>query len=297
MIKLQILKRYLTIIIWLVALPLFGQSYKIGVRSGLNFSTFLGPKESVINEKFGFSGGFHFGLNFTYYINPKIGFRGEFLYIQNGSKTSFNGPSYFLIRLPNSLTPLIELGNRDQSLNISNAYVSFPITAQVQLNKKWEVFGGAYVSLLVGPTAGGKVDFISFENDEGIFFEQSLQYSYGSDNAQDFPPDVTIVQEFITILVDDERVNIPRRTGAYYDFSEEVTDNYINPVDAGLIFGVNYFLNRSFYVGMRAEYGLLDITQNSLDRSFEKVNDDGSFIFRDDADKHFGLQASFGFRF
>lgn len=308
--KLTILKNYFTIICLLFSFALCGQGYKIGVRSGLNYSKFRGPVETSVNESFSLSGGFHFGINFTYYPIQDVGLRLEGLYIQNGSNQSVQGDSYTIITLPTG-DQLVETGFRDQNLEFSNAYMSFPLTIQVQLNKKFEIFGGAYTNFLIGPTAGGKMQFDSrglctdpddiesCENPEGIFFVQSLIYNYNSDVSFG----LATSSRNPVVDIDGEKVTLPGALGAYYyydnmdDTTADVEDGFIKKLDFGLTGGFNYFLNRGFYIGVRADYGLRDLTREKFDWSLEKVNDDGSFITRDDDDRHFGFQTSFGFRF
>lgn len=309
--KLTILKNYFTIICLLFCFALSGQEYKIGVRSGLNYSTFRGPLETAVNEDFGFSGGFHFGINFTYYLTKDLGVRLEGLYIQNGAEQNVQGDSYTIIKLPDG-NEHIETGVRTQNLEFSNAYMSLPLTLQLQLNRKWEIFGGAYINFLVGPTAGGKMQFDSrgictdevdietCENPEGIFFVQSLIYNYNSDNS------LGAIQSSRNpvVEIDGENITMPGALGAYYYYDNmmgpeerEVDDGFIKKLDLGLTAGFNYFLNRGFYVGLRADYGLRDLTREKFDWSLQDLNTDGSFKTRDDNDRHFGFQTSFGFRF
>ena len=49
----------------LITTIMMAQSFNIGVRAGLNYSTFKGPLEESINEDYGVSSGFHFGLNYA----------------------------------------------------------------------------------------------------------------------------------------------------------------------------------------------------------------------------------------
>lgn len=298
------MKSYLTIICLLLAFSVSSQSYKIGVRSGLNYSKFSGPLETSINEEFAFSGGFHFGFNFTWYFLENFGVRGELLYIRNGSKTSFNGETYYVTRLDGTDTN-IEWGSREQILDISNAYLAFPITAHYQFHPKWEVFGGVSFNFLVSPSASGNISFdskkctenadgtVDCENPDGFFFIQSLVYDYNSDQARG----ARSTDRNPIIDIDGESVSLPTSMGAYYYYEETPETNYINKFDMNLTFGMNYFVNRGFYTGLRVDYGLRDLTNNALDNSAADINLDGSFITRDDKDIHLGIQASVGFRF
>ena len=70
-----------------------------------------------------------------------------------------------------------------------------------------------------------------------------------------------------------------------------------NFLDFGLTAGFHYFLNKGFFVGLTFDYGIPDLTNNDVDFSLKELNPDNSFKFSDDKDSHFGIQASFGFRF
>src|SRR5690606_31665610 len=68
-----------------------GQS--MGVRAGLNYSQFLGPKEA--GEKFSIASGFHFGFNYGYNFTNKFTLRAELVYSQIGSKIDYDGSGYY----------------------------------------------------------------------------------------------------------------------------------------------------------------------------------------------------------
>lgn len=278
------------------------QSYKIGVRAGANYSQFRGPVESEINEEFNLSGGFHFGFNFTYYVLQPVGLRIELLYLQTGTKQKIGGDSYTLVRIPNSSAFLKEEGYREQNMDISNAYISLPVSVQIQLNKKFELFGGFYTNFLIGPTGGGRVCFDSTgsrctreigTNEDGFFYRQSLLHDYNSDFAGQ-AKDANINP---VIIVDDVEITIPGSIGAYYFENEEVTDSYINSLDLGVFAGVNYFVNRGFYLGGRVVYGLRDITNVKYDYSLVRLDENNNFIQRNDNDQLIGFEISLGFRF
>ena len=155
-----------------------------GVKAGLNYSRFLGPTETGVDESFGFSNGFHFGLSYSYDFTDLFSIRTELFYIQNGSKYSFQGDSYYIIRQPEKTT--FERGQLEfYDLNISNAYLSVPIVANYRISNRWEVFGGAYMNLSIGPTARGQMKFISNENPDEIRFIQSLDFRYANDNIDE----------------------------------------------------------------------------------------------------------------
>lgn len=267
-----------------------------GVRAGLNYSTFLGPTESGpnVDENNGFSSGFHFGLTYAYDFTDLFSLRAEIVYVQNGSKYSYYGDSYYIIRANNTST--FERGDLEYDLNISNANISIPIMANYRINKKWEVFGGPYVNLLIGPTGRGRLRFESFDNPDDITFRQSLDFRYNNDDAREITGTSPSTSDQIGIRVGDDIVNLPRFLGAYSRQGEK-TDSKFNFLDVGLTAGAHYFLNKGFFVGFQIDYGFVDLTNNNVDFSLQDLNADNSFKFSDDKDSHFGIHASFGFRF
>lgn len=271
----------------LVYTAVYSQTF--GIRAGLNFSTLMGPAEEGVEESFGLNGGFHFGFNYAYNISDVFSIRTELLYMQTGTDYSYKGESYYAIELADRV--LYERGEATIDLVVSNAQISIPITAHFELNDKWEVLGGVYTNFLVGPTGTGQLRFESYDRPLEIVFRQSLDYSYFGDEARG-----TAGDGVVRIIVDDDIISLPRFAGAYYQYFEK-DGNAFNVIDLGLTAGVSYFFNRGFYASLRADYGMLDLTNNKMDRSLKEVNTDNSFILRDDKDHHFGLQASFGFRF
>lgn len=278
----------------LFATIMMAQSFNIGVRAGLNYSTFRGPVEADINEDYGMSSGFHFGLNYAQNFSDLFSVRLEVLYVQNGAKKSFGGEgteSFYKIPIPNG-EDVIERGRLDYDLDISNAYISFPVTAHLNITDKIEVSAGAYISMLVGPTATGLQTFVSTENDSLIQFRQSLDFNYNADVAGGGQA----IGRSPGIKVNGVVVYLPKFAGAYYQFNEKRA-NAINFLDYGLILGLSYNINRGFYIGLRADIGLADITSNDTDISRSELTENSTYVYRQDKDTHFGIQTSFGFRF
>lgn len=286
----------LALVFSIIAISVSAQEFNFGIRAGLNYSTFLGDKINSDNnvETFGYSSGFHFGITWDYNFTDIVALKTELLYIQNGSEINYRGSGYYKIAVPDVTDKLIEMGDVDMTLDISNAYLSIPLMISSKIGKKWEVFGGVYGNILLQPTGRGIYKFTSFDRPDEILFDQSLDFNYRSDQAGVG----TTIQRPIGILVDGEQVYFAKIAGAYFQFEEEErTNSLINAFDGGLAFGANYFMNKGFYFGVRANLGLVDITDNKADRDLRNVDEDGGLIFSDDSDKHFGLQFSFGFRF
>jgi hypothetical protein len=100
----------------------------------------------------------------------------------------------------------------------------------------------------------------------------------------------------LKIIVDGKVVVLPKSIGAYYQ-NDALFGKRFNWFNLTAIGGVNYFLNRGFFIGGRIERGLLDVTNNKMDASLEKLNDDFSFNNRTDKDLQLTYQLSCGFRF
>lgn len=92
---------------------------------------------------------------------------------------------------------------------------------------------------------------------------------------------------------------LARDAGAYYNMTEgEKTGNLYRVFDFGLTGGANYFINKGFYVGLRYDIGLRDVTNDDVDflkNSYDETNNLG--IKAKHFDTNVGFQASFGFRF
>jgi len=290
------LKNLLIISFIFLSVGLYSQ-HKVGVRAGLNYSQFSGQLE--LNESYSFSNGFHFGVNYTYELPNNIGFRAELLYIQRGSKQKYDDENSFYIINPidpSTMESFVELGHKIMDMNIISSYLSIPLTVQYRLNRKFEIFGGASLDFMIGPNGRGKVDFESTARRDEIRFVQSLDHHYGSDEAGEYN---RFLNTNIKILVEGDVVTLPKVIGAYYDTTQAQRDlgDRINSFNSHLIGGFNYFINSGFYLGVRYEYGLLDITNNAVDISLVSLDENDDYIYRDDTDTDYTISLSFGFKF
>lgn len=270
-----------------------GQDYDIGIRAGLNYSKFNGPSEAGVVEEYNIASGFHFGINFQWNFNTFFGVRSEVIYQQTGTKYRFDGDGYYIFRL-RTFPRYIERDKSVIELDVSNAYITFPITAHLTIGQKLEVFGGGYFGLLVSPVGSGTWSF-ALRGDESpeYAFEQGLDFDYRSDRAGEF----NVFADPIGIIVNDQNVDLAGFAGAYYLYDEAVEVKKFKSVDYGLVGGLAYYLNRGLYISGRLEYGLQDITNTLADISYREVNSDGTFIFNDDNDRNLNIGVSLGFRF
>jgi hypothetical protein len=282
------MKLKFSIILLLTVSLIHAQS--VGVRAGLNFSRFDGPLEA--GEKFNIANGFHFGINYGYKITNKFMVRAELQYSQVGTVYEYDGPGHYLIFMPNG-REVLELGKNTTVLDISTGHINLPIVAAYQIIPKIEIFGGLNFSFLANPIGRGNIRFESASRPNQIVFRQTLDYRYYQDVARGVPfgqgrP--------IGIIVDEERVSLSKSAGAYYQHSGK-EGNRFNFFDLQVSGGLNYFINRGFFVGGKINYGLLDVSNNQMDRSVSQLNSDKSFILKKDYDRNLVLEASVGFRF
>ena len=284
------MKLKLSILFCLIVSVIFAQS--VGVRAGLNFSEFSGPLES--GEKFGIANGFHFGINYGYKFTNKFMVRAELQYSQVGTIYQYDGPGHYLIFMPNG-REVLELGKNTTIIDISTGHINLPIVAAYQLIPKIEIFGGLNFSFLANPIGRGNIRFESETRPNQITFRQTLDHRYYQDVARGVPIGSGLARQ-IGIIVDEERVFLSKSAGAYYQYSGKEASKF-NFFDVQVSGGLNYFINKGFFVGAKINYGLLDITNNKMDRSVSQLNPDRSFILKKDYDRNLVLETSVGFRF
>lgn len=274
------------------------QGYNIGIRAGLGQSKFSGPTEP--GETFGLSGGFHFGLSFQWNFNDLIGLRSEVLYNQMGSSYDFNAPDGYYVFVPEDrLTNIIIRDTSSITLDHSNAYIQFPQTVHLRINDKFELFAGGYIGFLVSPVATGNILFGGPGAKQEHSFRQGLNFEYFGDDAE------TKFGTFfgnnsgtpILIRADGRDVTLRGVENSYDFMAFNIDESRFFSIDYGLIGGLSYYLNRGLYLMGRVEYGMRDITRNTADYSFVRVNDNETPIFNNDNDKNLGFYLSIGFKF
>lgn len=269
------------------------QAFNLGIRAGLAQSTFTGPTEMGIDEKFGYSGGFHFGINFQLNFTDVLGWKTEIMYSQVGAKYTMNAEegAYVFNDPSHGISNLVFKDESRVVLNHSNAYINFPQTINLKLTPKWEVFGGAYIAFLLSPVATGTISFGGDNLDTEHSFVQGLNFNYFSDpNLFDRPSQI-----LIRVNGDDVDLTSPQDSRSFW--GNNIQESRFMSIDYGLIGGVSYYLNRGLYIMGRLEHGLRDVTRDIADYSFANVNSDGSLIFRPDNDYNVSIQLSVGFKF
>ncbi len=312
------MKKVLSLVLFVLLLSsVSAQDYDIGIRAGLNYSKFSGPSESGVNESYSISNGFHFGINFQWNFNSVFGIKSEILYSQIGSGYTYDDEGYYIFDFLNTtdIERFVVRDHSKQTLDISNAHVSFPLTGHIKISEKLEIFGGGYFGILLSPIGIGEWTFGNpGQNASDHTFRQTLDYQYNSDFAgrigfnsrsQLGNPNSSV----ILIIVNQQDVNLARLPGAYFLLLENPDANPVDAetlrpaikrfsgIDFGVIGGLSYYINRGLYASVRLEYGLSDITNTEADFSLKNVNDDGTLIFNDDFDRNVNIALSIGFKF
>lgn len=265
------------------------QAQSFGIRAGLNYSTFSGPAEANV-EKNKLSNGFHFGFTYSYPIYESLSLKGELMYSQYGNRLEYNGETYF--RINTSTVSLSEKGNTNIDLKVNNTYLGIPIQLQYTIRKKLEITFGGYINYLIQSRGAGNQRFESFDRPEDIVMRQTLSHNYKKDVAGGGSGTGPAV------IVDEDIVYLFKNTGAYYQFrSSEKSGNLYKNLDYGLTGGISYFITKGFFVGLRYDYGLVDLTNNRMDPSKKSLDANGEFIFKNDFDRHIAYGLSMGFRF
>lgn len=271
------------------------QDIGYGFRAGLTYAKFTGDSEIGANgeelESFSFASGFHIGFTVNYKITDLFGVRGELMFVQKGTQYDFNGESWFILG-QNASNEINLPGMRIQDLDISTATIEIPLSVYHKLGP-FELSAGADVSFLLGAAAGGTLHYEGRSPATGNAidpFVVRLNYNYFKDNAgaaslTTFP-----------VLVDGSTYDVPTTFGAYYRFDEK-DGNYFNTLDVGLHAGLAFFLNESLFLGVRANWGMLDVDDNQYDISLRELGAGRSYIPREDKNTSITLQASIGFSF
>jgi hypothetical protein len=290
------------VLVILLSGNLLSQGLNIGIRGGVNFSTFSAELDSEVSEKYSLNNGFHFGIEAVYSLNRSFGIGTELLYNQIGTKYKYKGPGYYIFYRDQMY--ILKNDKVSYDLNISNSYLFLPVNLMIRPVPQLEFKVGAYLGFLIFPTANGTMEF-------GNKFNKRLRYNYYSDKKPLNPYFENQGIDLNIITENEDGTQTIRRTKqiarAYDQYpSDDIKKGSLyRVVDTGLNIGLNYFINKSLLVGVTFQYGLRDITNNKLDRSLKELDDDGDLffnnddklIYRDKFDRNINFQLSLGFRF
>jgi Outer membrane protein beta-barrel domain len=268
----------------------------IGFKVGLNFASIDGPSDVDASgkslESWSNTTGFHIGVTYTYKITDAFKVRAEGLYSKKGGEYKHEGQMHRTFYTNGQ--KILTKGSGLYLVKISNSYFEVPLQAVFRF-KKFEVSGGAYGGILgvskgegaltySGATANGtttgQLDFL-------------LDHDYFADIIGGFTPGSAT----LTTVLDGKSYGIAKTQGAYYDTEVGGVDKYFNRLDAGLIGGAAYYFNSSLYLGLRYQYGLLDLTNDAGHLSIANLTTDSKPLPRNTFDRNITLQGTVGFSF
>lgn len=262
-----------------------------GFKAGLNFNNIDGPTETD-DEVFESNTGFHIGASFVYSFTDLFGVKAELMYSQKGTQYTYDGPSYFTFYTTNTATPIFATGNRRSDISISNSYIDIPVLLYYKIGRL-ELEAGVNAGFLIGSSGSGGITF-SGTTQAGspvAEFTTGVDYGYYSNEKG-----IDAIMGSTTITLNTLQAFRPESTDAYYEAADN-DDNKFKTVDFGLNAGLAFFLNKGLYVGVRANYGLSDITNEGQDISPVSLAQGNRYQTRDDQDRNISIQASVGFRF
>ncbi len=286
-------------LILLIALPFLIQAQDIsgGVRIGLNFNNFSGPSEldNAGNELETYEGnsGFLVGGMINVGFTDLVGLRAELLFSQKGGRRKYEGASAIYFN-PDSPDEVLALGNRDYVIRVANAYIDIPVTLYFKPTEKLKLFAGANVGFLVRSVGFGELMFNgnAVVGQVPISYTSTLNHNYFKDEGYNS----TEVTQSTDFIVNGKDIKIPNESNGYeLDFAERTARTY-NGIDVGVIGGVSYQLNGTLFLSIMYNLGLLDITNDELDVSYNEANINQR-LFNADQDKNRSLQISIGFEF
>lgn len=263
-----------------------------GFKAGLNFNNIIGEEETA-DEVFGTNTGFHIGASFVYSVTDLFGLKAELMYSQKGVQYSYDGPSYFTFYRKSTGTPIYAEGNRRSDISIANSYIDIPVLVYYKIGP-FELEAGVNAGILVGTTGSGGITF-SGSTQAGSpvsEFTAGVDYGFYSDEQG---LDAVLQGTEITLNTIPDFIQ-PNSINAYYEAADN-SDKKYKTLDLGLNAGLAFFLNSGLYIGVRANYGLTDITNEGQDISPVELGLGNRYQTRDDKDQNISIQASVGFRF
>jgi hypothetical protein len=156
-----------------------------------------------------------------------------------------------------------------------------------------ELSAGGYGSFMLTSRGVGELDY-NGKSTVGQTIEPiliPLKYDYFKDQFQQ-----TGVSNAKFITVDNKRVVVPSKLGAYYD-ARDTGVPLFSRIDAGLQAGLGIFMSQGLYLGARIQKGFLDLTRAEQELSLLNLDTTGKVIPRNDKDQNLSLQLSIGFSF
>jgi len=262
-----------------------GQILSYGFKTGLSWSSYLGDNTQF--ESFDNRLGFHLGVIVKYKVTDIFGVSAELLYSQKGMSYQYDGNSFFLVQRPTGSEVLLE-GIRKMDVTVANDFLDVPVNAYVRAGP-FEFSAGLNIGILVGSSAGGQFDFTGTRPPTELL-DFNLDHRYFGQE-----PGEAVGPNFVTALLGGEQIAVALQHGAYFEYEKKDGNRY-RGIDLGLNAGISFYLNDGLFLGLRANYGLIDATREQMDIRYDQFS--GNYpSFQNDKDRTFALQLSLGFAF
>jgi len=284
--------------------------FSVGIKAGLNFATFMSPSERSATdtrlESNSIITRFLIAPTFRYALTDRTGLILEIQYSQKGGNYRYSGESFWIVEGVTA-DPLYFAGSRSVSLNVNNGYLDFPLMFYGNATSNISFFGGPYIGFLLNSTGAGQLTFDAAPRSFGNNLEVDLQpisielaHNYAKDPQDDFALAYQPIfnRNSVGAIERFGDAQAPVKTDAYHDFAAK-NGNYYNTLDYGLMGGVEYRFDTGLGIGLKASYGMADITNNIYDFSkrttIDPDNNDFTKIARADRDRNLAFQLYIGF--
>ena len=289
---------------------LSAQKVLYGIKTGLTFAQINGPSENVGTgdlEEWSRGTGFQIGATFSYELNPRMGINSELLFTQRGGNYIFGqgddqgGPSYY--EFVDDGVSDVAFGERRVVLSVVNSYIDIPLMFYYRIGDALELSVGGYVGFLITSRADGELVFDSeqiqnnsagqsqFTNENRMIIR--LDYDYNRDTPTS-GVDSDLINTLQVVRFNGTNYQVPSIQNAYHELDNG--GQRYNGFDAGLNFGGALTFGRGLILGLRFNFGLVDVTDDEIDVSYTEINGTSN-VFRSDNDRNRSFELSLGFRF
>ncbi len=272
---------YLIILGLAISQIALAQKPKYGIKAALNVSTILGNVERDGSgnalEKYIPQTGFSVGATAMFPITDIFGAEGELLYAIKSTRYEYNGPGYYNFVGANNSVKHVE-GNLRFISNRSNNYIDVPLMLYYKPAKHFKVNLGVHAAVNVGSTGAGEfklseIDYIDGTGDktrvkENIIIALTEDFSKAYDKQLDLSSPNSLTVPSVSFRGD--TYVYPSIVGAYY-FYPDKRGTFFNMFDAGIVGGASYVFGSGLNIGLRANYGLLDLTTDYY-QNYRSIN-------------------------
>jgi hypothetical protein len=276
-----------------------------GLKAGLNFSTILGEN---LTDEAGNSletrkamPGISIGPTLTIPLNDKLALLTELQFTQRGIKYRYQGDSWRIYSVSDTTfnNTIYTSGTERLAINVTNAYIEVPLIVYYK-TKKWRLGLGGSLNWLV--SSGGIGESVYKGNYQGSQLDSMLttmQPNYIKDDPREASGLLIRVTTNNGTPIQPGGL-YPQSVGAYYEY-EQTDGYYYNRFDVGAVANLTYMLSKGLGIGVRATYGITDVTNSYYDfdrrAPQDAANSNYNKVLRNDKDHNLTIQASIGFSF